>query len=507
MKSKLLSIICLLLNLCVNAQREADVLFSGKNDFSIPNSPPTSTTLFKFNNDSIEQIDNSCTIASSNFFSNATFSDKYGNFKFTSNGWRLVNSLGEVLSYKLWSNEIPWPNNQPDTTLIDCSKGPLFLTSPSDSNKVFLIYGQAKRQLTPNNAFTDRFDILLTFAILDIPTQKLISQNNLISSDTTSQSNVNAVRHANGRDWWLVKPGIFSNEYYVGLLDTKGFGEMQKITFQEIPAREQSFTIAHFNEEGTKLLHFTHWRSKFIQTYDFDRCTGELSNPQEYDLTGLLRNGENNNFAISPDGTNAYFEHMNWQDSLDYPPGTFQYDLESGAFTLLTKRYGSTFLSPNYKSIYFSSISIDSVGNRNFFLSEIKQPNSLGFECNLQMFKYPLINTPSMVTHPSYANYRLGALIGSPCDTIRPMLPYAGNTVIYPNPFASGFTLQLAEAPIIPMQLKVYNSVGQIVAESGITYQTTVITVKEGLAAGLYFVQLFDGQGKLVLKEKMVKNE
>jgi hypothetical protein len=57
------------------------------------------------------------------------------------------------------------------------------------------------------------------------------------------------------------------------------------------------------------------------------------------------------------------------------------------------------------------------------------------------------------------------------------------------------------------MQLKVYNSLGQIMAESGINKQTTVITVKEGLAAGLYFVQLFDGQGKLVLKEKMVKNE
>jgi hypothetical protein len=282
---------------------------------------------------------------------------------------------------------------------------------------------------------------------------------------------------------------------------------MRKITFQDIPPREQVFTIAHFNEEGNKLLHFTHWRSKFIQTYDFDRCTGELSNPQEYDLTGLLRNGENNNFAISPDGSKAYFERMLWQDSLDYPSGTFQYDLETNAFTRLYFGGGSTFLSPNYKSVFFLSATFDSNGTRSLSLSEISNPNASGLNCNVELYKYPILNYPAFVTHPSYANYRLGALKGSPCDTIRPNVPYEGNTVIFPNPFASGFTLQLAEAPKTPMQLKVHNSVGQIVAESGITQQTTIITLKEGLAAGLYFVQLFDGQGKLVLKEKIVKNE
>jgi hypothetical protein len=435
MKSKLLCVIYLLLNLFVNAQREADVLYTGINQYSILNNPPFSTTLFKFNADSLAEIDTSCTIATSNFYSGATYSDKYGNFKFTSNGWRLVNSFGEVLSYRLWSDSIPWPNNQPDTTLVDYNKGPLFLTNPADTNQVYLIYTQNIDNISPSNSVKTRYDVLLTYALLDVSRQELISENITINRDTTSTSNVNAVRHANGRDWWIVKPGVFSNEYYVGLLDLKGFGEMRKITFQEIPPREELFTIAHFNEEGTKLLHFTHWRSKYIQTYDFDRCTGELSNPQEYDLTSLLRNGENNNFAISPDGSKAYFQRMLWQDSLDYPSGTFQYDLETREFTRLYFGIGSTFLSPNYKSIYFLSTAYDTIGTRSLSLSEISNPNASGLNCNVELYKYPILNYPAFVTHPSYANFRLGALKGSPCDTIRPNVPYEGNTIIFPNPF------------------------------------------------------------------------
>ena len=495
MKSKLLSIIYMFVFFCVNAQSEADFLYTELNDFSVLNNPLYSTTILKFNADSLEEIDDSCTIATSNFYSGATYSDKYGNWKFTSNGWRVVNSYGEVLSYRLWSDSIPWPSNQPDTTLVDYSKGPLFLTNPGDSNQVYLFYSQAKRNIFPQNAWLGRFDILLTYALLDITTQKLISKNNIVLSDTGQLSNLNAVRHANGRDWWIVKPGVFTNEYYVGLLNPIGIS-FQKITFSELTPREQVFIIAHFNEEGTKLLHFTLWRSKFIQSYDFDRCTGELSNPQEYDLTGLLRNGENNNFAISPDGSKAYLQRMLWQDSLIYLPGTFQYDLELRTFTKISSGAGATFLAPNYKSIFFRRRKVDSIGTGTLYLSEINNPNGSGVLCNVEEYKYPILNSIGMVTHPGYANYRLGALVGSPCDTIRPKKTYTGGNAVFPNPFASGFTLQLATVPVKPLLLKVHNIIGQLVAEVNITQQTTQIPVKETTAAGLYLLRLFAKKGK-----------
>jgi len=506
MKSKLLSIIYLLLTICVNAQREADILFSGLNTYSIESPDRVSTTLYKFNKDSLEQIDYTCTIATSNFYSGATYSDKYGNFKFTSNGWRLVNSWGDVLAHRLWREDIPWPTNQPDTTNVDKGKGPLFLTDPGDSTKVYLFYGQAKTLQSVNGSLGGYLDVLFTYAYLDINSQQLISKNNVVMTDTSAMTDVSAVRHANGRDWWIIKAGVFSNEYYVGLLDPTGVSMHKKI-FTAFTPKPQIYTISHFNEDGTKFLHFTEWASKEVQTFDFDRCTGELSNPIEFDLSNFLRIGEYNNFTISPNGNIVYFQRYIWQDSLEYPPGTFQYDLESGIFYKVSPKSGSNFLAPNFKSIYFLNYNKDSLEVETMSLNEITNPNGQGEACNLQNAKYSLLRIPSFVSHPSYANYRLGALKGSPCDTIRPKLPYAGNTIIYPNPFAYGFKLQLAEAPITPMQLKVYNGVGQIVAESGIIQQTTIITLKEGLAAGLYFVQLFDGQGKLVLKEKMVKNE
>jgi len=459
--------------------------------------------LFKFNADSLELIDTTCTVTTSNFYSGATYSDKYGNWKFTSNGWRVVNSYGEVLSYRLWDAGIPWPNNQPDTTLVDYSKGPLFLTSPKDSNKVYLFYGQSKRFM-PENSFNGPYDVLLTYAVLDIATQQLLSTNNEVEIDTSSMSNLNACRHANGRDWWLVKPGIFSNEYYVGLFDSDSI-KMQKILFPELNKRMQYFTIAHFTEDGSKFLHFTHDFSKFIQVYDFDRCTGSLTNPVEYDLTNYLRNGEDNNFTISPNGSKAYFQRMDWQDSLVYQPGTYQYDLETSGFNRINNKYGSTFLAPNYKSIYFKSFFRNQDQSINYNISEISNPNASILDINIEEFKYPILNSFPMLTHPSYANYRLGALVGSPCDTIRPKKTYTSGNVVFPNPFSSGFTLQLATAPVKPLLLKVHNIIGQLVAEVNITQQTTPIPVKETTAAGLYMVRLFDENGKVIFTQKLLK--
>ena len=191
MKSKLLSIIYMFVFFCANAQREADILYTGLNYFSVPNEPPTSTTILKFNADRLEEINNSCTIATSNFYSGATYSDKYGNWKFTINGWRVVNSYGEALSYRLWSDSIPWPNNQPDTALVDYSKGPLFLTNPNDSDQVYLFCSHAKRNIFPreNNNFAISPDGSVEIINVDI-LGKLNKDDELKSDFSFNTSNI-----------------------------------------------------------------------------------------------------------------------------------------------------------------------------------------------------------------------------------------------------------------------------------------------------------------------------
>lgn len=186
----------------LHAQRQSDVVWAGWSLYSIPTEVPGSNFLMYFNEDSLEYIENDVSFSLSGFYSRAAYSDRFGNLKFISNGWRLLNSAGDVLSYNLWRDDMPWPGGGADTTMIAYSKGPLFLEDPGDSNKVFLFYGQYKTIIPPPESVFDEenVDLFFTYAVLDVETQSLISQNNLVLTDTTAVSDAVAVRHGNGRD-------------------------------------------------------------------------------------------------------------------------------------------------------------------------------------------------------------------------------------------------------------------------------------------------------------------
>jgi hypothetical protein len=335
------------------AQRQSDVIWAGNSFFSIPQEAPARNFLLVFNEDSLEYIDNETPIILTGLDSRAAYSDRHGNLKFASNGWRLVNSSGDILSYKLWRDDIPWSGGSPDTTMTRISKGPLFLEDPGDSNRVYLFYGASAENLPSSTLGLTRQDVLFSFVLLDVNSQSIISYHHNYLTDTTSLSDAVAVRHGNGRDWWILKPGIYTNEFYVALLDPSGLSEMEKITIPGLVPREQTTTVSHFTQDGNTFIHFTGLGPKWVQRYDFDRCTGTLSNPQETDLTGLFREQDPSNFTISPDGSKFYAVRLNYNDS-NYLAGNYQYDFDTDILTQLNNNFsGLSFLTPNFKEVLF----------------------------------------------------------------------------------------------------------------------------------------------------------
>ena len=511
MKSKLLSIIYLLLPFCSIAQREADCIWAGQTALSTI-SPPFYPCILKFNGDNLNYLDSTCYVGISTGLCSSSYSDKRGNFKFVCNGWRLENSNDEVLAYKLWRDDMPWPSGG-DSNEVLLQKGPLFLNDPGDSTKAYLFYGQFKA--IPGQTVPAKIsDIYFTYAYLDVPTQQLISKNNIILTDTTSPSDIVATRHANGRDWWLIKPGEFSNVNYIGLLDPNGI-EMERIDIPELTAREQSGTMSFFNETGTKYVHFTFTNIKFIQTYDFDRCTGQLSNPQEYDLTDLLRVDDVNTSILSPDGSKMYIFRYTYEDTLIYPPGIFQYDFDNSNFTRITANDGLQFLTPNNKEIFtFSNTYLPDTSIQ--FFSRIKYPNLPGLSCEFVKNTDTVRHAISISTPPNFANFRLGPVDGSICDSLGIDNPVAIEqaweeqenkfALVFPNPFVTELNLRLKTAPKKPLILQVHNTVGQLLWQSSITQQTTQIPISQW-SKGLYLLRVVDENGKVRFVEKVVRNE
>jgi len=508
MKNRLCYIIYLIfLSFIANAQREADSFING-DCFQIEGlgcNTPNANQIIKFNEDSLEQIIEPLNLNLATYFSRAAFCDKNtGNLIFASNGWRLVNREGDILAEKLWRDDIPWPGDNPDTTMILNTLGPLFLNDPGDSTKAYLLYGQYKA--VEYGSEITKADVLFTYAYLDIPSKSMISKNNIILTDTTTSGDMTACRHANGRDWWVIKAGVYEDEYYTGLLGPNGLN-MSKMTVPEIIHRGQYSTSSFFSHDGLKFLHYTGKGFKYLHEYDFDRCTGTLSNPIVHDLSDSLYFDALYACTISPDGSKFYIT----KGGSPHVPGTLQYDLITQTYTYISNFAGGLLLAPNGKTILATSFFIE---NNQFyrFYSEINYPNAYGTASNYVPFKYPIDNNDTFVFTQNYANFRLGAETGSICDSLSIGFPTLekGNVVldaqVYPNPFTNEFTIQLKTPPSSALQLQVYDGIGRLVHQSSIVNKTTTINTQElAQSTGLFYITLTDVNGKVVFGKKMVK--
>ena len=497
-----------LISLSLRAQRQSDVLVMGSSVYCIPAEAPGSNFLMVFNEDSLESIDNETPIVLSNFYSRASYSDKYGNLKFASNGWRLVNSFGEVLSYKLWRDDMEWPNGTPDTTRVDMSKGPLFLEDPADSNRVYLFYGQYKRDI-PSSIGLMSQDVYFTYAILDVSSQSVISSNHIVLNDTTSISDAVAVRHGNGRDWWIIKPGVFSNEYYIGLVDINGVSPMQYVQIEGLVPHVQTYTTSHFSQDGNHFIHFSGLGPKWVQRMDFDRCTGTLSNPQELDISPLFRPADLPNFIPSPDISKFYGYRLNYNDST-YLTGIYQYDFDTDSLTYIIETTGLAFIAPNFKNIFKRDLLDYSNPFEGIYFGTINNLNESGFNSIYQPLRYPLNNVPYIISAPNLVNYRLGPLVGSACDPL--ILNDQEFTIekdiqlsLFPNPANNQLHVRLNETKNV-YSIRLFNSIGKMVYSTQFTNGLLDIDLSSlSLSSGVYVVEL--SNSTLVKREKTIINQ
>lgn len=482
-------------------QRQADNLVNG---FCFQDQvgcdPPYANSVFKFNDEGLEEIIEPLNLGLATNYSRAAYSDAEGNLAFASNGWRLVDHQGNVLSYRLYFDWIPWPADNFDTTNVLNSLGPLFLNDPGNPNRAYLFYGQFKAGNFGPEIL--KADVIFTCAYLDVSNRALISQNNIVMYDTSASGDMQACRHANGRDWWLIKPGIYEDEYFVGLLSPTGISEMQKINIPGIIHRGQFETYSYFSFDGLKFLHFTGKRYKYLHEYDFDRCTGTLSNPIVHDLTDSIPWGDHNACTVSPDGSKLYIRRSGSPENpIDI--AFLQYDLSSETWTRLVGPTASPQLTPNGKEILLSSrINLSDTTYRT--LSRIKQPNLPGAACDLVLHTDTMQNTITFISPSNFANFRLGPIDGSACDTlginsIEAFIKPKADISVYPNPAKEVLNIRLLNT--IPKRPNVYifNSLGALIYQG--QFENVIHTIKLNelnLSKGLYWIKIINGNDSFV---------
>ncbi len=253
---------------------------------------------------------------------------------------------------------------------------------------------------------------------------KVIDKNHLLRGPVDREGAFTSVKHANGRDWWIVIPEENHNIYNLYLLtpDTIEGPFTQDLEDSVASLYPNAAWNIFFSPDGTKFGRVTlTWidgvnRFNRIFLYDFDRCTGALSNSQviKVDDPGVYASW----VQISPNSRFMYFQIA--QNKL------YQYDLQAPdieASAILIAEYDG-FTTPLGFSTAFHAMA--QAPNNKIYMSTtsgiyyyhtIHAPDKRGLACDFRQHDLEL-PTVSEVLMPNFPNFRLGPLDGSSCDTL-----------------------------------------------------------------------------------------
>ena len=223
--------------------------------------------------------------------------------------------------------------------------------------------------------------------------------------------------------------------------------------------------VSCFSPDGSKYISLGAYSG--LRIFDFDRCTGTLSDPLYFPIPAIIDSQwYGYGVAISP---NNRFLYVSVTKEL------YQFDLtDPDIFSHIdTVGYSDTLLRPFQGYLTVSQLAPDGKiylesGNSVAFYNVINNPDLKGDSCNFAA--HGLLLPTIIIGLPTYPNYRLGTLTGSPCDTLSTMtadLRAAKEKIlkIFPNP-ASDFVFVdygFTDWNKGQVSLEIDNALGQIV--------------------------------------------
>lgn len=242
---------------------------------------------------------------------------------------------------------------------------------------------------------------------------KVVSKNNILLDIAQTQQAL--VKHANGRDWWLLTAKMTEPIYYLWLVSPNGIEGPYEQTIGPDFTQPEEIGFSQFSPDGK--LYFRNDLNSGLWIYDFDRCTGQLSNLRilPYSFPDFYFG----NLSVSDDSRFLYLGKtriiaqfdLATIDSTPAVDTIVLYDQFIDPLPIWKTTFGYPVLGAD-KKIYFASIAAASGRFHIVHHPELPAPS-----CDFEQhgLKLPRYNGATSCPAP---NYRLGKMDGSPCDSI-----------------------------------------------------------------------------------------
>jgi Secretion system C-terminal sorting domain len=428
----------------------------------------------------------------------ASICDTAGRFLFSTNGIFLYDTLGNIMQGSNFICSGVWIDNFLDSGYPG-RDACMILPAPGHPNLYYNFQICMFDALTP-----PYWGQHLNYNIIDMNGNNGLGavtqqSQSIIANDTLDTGKISACRHANGRDWWIfVWRGSerTTNACAKILLDPQGLHFQGWHNYGSSPQPGAGQTL--FTPDGTKHIRYYPygWHTvadNCLDIFDFDRCTGEMTNyrPIRY-MDSVYSAGA----AVSPNSRYLYTSVHNrvYQFDLQAPDiltskitvATYDGFSETGDVTGQTY-FNTMRLAPDGK-IYIGCT------NGVHYLHVIENPDVRGVGCNLRQHGLQLLTFNSFAM-PNFPYFRLGAQVGSGCDTLNvgTQLPTASGlqVKIFPNP-AKGYTrIEWAEVQQKPIKIEIINSIGQVLETMKVQNSAIYEDINtQNMPNGVYFIKL-----------------
>lgn len=444
------------------------------------------------------------------YICNASISDTTGNLLFYSNGCDIANENGNIL---FGGNDIN-PGLYQTALCDDVGLGyyagypsMAILPLPENDSLYYLFHLSVKYFPPPiDNGYIDR----LLYSVIKVKnSKKVVAAKNLpVMEDSLALGEMNAVKHANGKDWWIILPRRNSNQFYTFLFTKDGIRDtiIQTIGPKPLPINE-GYGQTAFSPLGDKM--FRYFPFQPVGQYLFDRQTGKFT---AYDTIHVEYGNEiafDGGCGVSPNGRYLY---------ITAATKTYQFDLLASdiSATQTTVATWDGFKDPVAILFWHCQLGPDCKiyvvgGGDTKYYHIIHNPDEPGMACNFEQ-RGMVFPEPSGASIPYFPNYRLGPIDnpGSPCsETVSVSSPIAGPVEgfrVYPNPASEYVELEyrfVSEKP--GRQLLLFDVYGKEVSSTVIPDAVGRKTLRVGdLPSGIYhyFVSGASVAGNVIVAQK-----
>jgi hypothetical protein len=403
---------------------------------------------------------------------------------FSTNGVFVANALGDTMFNGNGLNTGPYVELYPGGIYI--SQGVLILPKPETPGIYYLLHGTIDDQVTSVAHYLYLTTIDMS---LDGGSGGVLTKNQVLINDTLNAGRITAVRHANGRDWWVLCHKVNTNSFHRLLVTPYGVSVDGTQSIGIIRPRDHGQVC--FSPDGSRFAYYWGQFNQDLEIFDFDRCTGLFSNPvhiliDDYDQMGGVAFSPNSRYLYVSSVEDVYQYDVQAADIGASMVHIAHWDGFYSPFPPFATLFDIAQLAPDGK-IYIST------GNSTDKLHVISDPDSVGLACNIEQHGIDLQRyfSNSLPNHP---NYHLGPVDGSICDSLGinagvPAALLEAGIKVYPNPSTGAFTVSYPVQAIVG-ELEVRDLSGRLVLRERLPQWSQVHAVQLREAAGMYQCRL-----------------